>query len=99
MAFKEKTLRVLIAIPVYNELKYVEHVLDRVKQFHGDILVVDDGSTDGTARILSSRSDIHLIRHADNQGYGQSLIDAFAHADAHGYDWLITMDCDEQHEP
>ncbi|MEA2711579.1 MAG: hypothetical protein QOF78_4180 [Phycisphaerales bacterium] len=93
----------LIAIPVFNERKYVEHVLAKVKQFHRDILFVDDGSTDGTGDYLASLatpgSDIHLIRHAENRGYGQSLIDAFAWADGHGYDWVITMDCDEQHEP
>jgi dolichol-phosphate mannosyltransferase len=93
----------LIAIPVFNERKYVEHVLAKVKQFHDQILLVDDGSTDGTGDYLASRatpgSNIYLIRHPVNRGYGQSLIDAFAWADARGYDWVITMDCDEQHEP
>ncbi|MEO6435872.1 MAG: glycosyltransferase family 2 protein [Tepidisphaeraceae bacterium] len=89
----------LIAIPVFNERKYVEHVLAKVKTFHDDILMVDDGSSDGTGDYLAGRSDIHLIRHAENRGYGQSLIDAFAWADAPGYEWVITMDCDEQHEP
>src|SRR5258707_14143914 len=96
---KECRVRVLIAIPVYNERKYVESVLERVKTFHPEILVIDDGSTDGTQDILAGRKDIQLITHKPNQGYGQSLIDAFKHADARGYDWVITMDCDEQHEP
>jgi dolichol-phosphate mannosyltransferase len=89
----------LIAIPVFNELKYVGHVLDKVKQFHDQILVIDDGSTDGTAELLAQRPDIHLLRHPENRGYGQSIIDAFKFADARGFDWVITMDCDEQHEP
>jgi dolichol-phosphate mannosyltransferase len=95
-------VRLLIAIPVYNERKYVSTVLDKVRRFHDDILVIDDGSTDGTADVLSeraARSDIRLIRHCVNRGYGQSLIDAFRYANRHGYDWVITMDCDEQHEP
>jgi dolichol-phosphate mannosyltransferase len=92
-------VRLLIAIPVHNERRYVDRVLDKVKSFHPDILVIDDGSTDGTSDILALRRDIQLIRHASNKGYGQSLIDAFAYADAQGYDWVITMDCDEQHEP
>ena len=91
--------RLLIAIPVYNEHKYVNPVLNRVKSFHPDILVVDDGSTDGTQEILAARKDIQLITHSPNQGYGKSLIDAFNYADNRGYDWVITMDCDEQHEP
>lgn len=93
-------MRVLIAIPVHNERKYVVPVLEEVRRFHhGDILVVDDGSTDGTSDILSSIPGIQRLGHPINQGYGQSLIDAFAYADRRGYDWVITMDCDEQHEP
>lgn len=92
-------LSFLVAIPVFNERKYVEQVLRKVRGYADQILLIDDGSTDGTAEYLASRSDIHLIRHPENRGYGQSLIDAFAWADARGFDWVITMDCDEQHEP
>jgi dolichol-phosphate mannosyltransferase len=92
-------VRLLIAIPVFNERKSVWRVLDKVRPFHSDILVIDDGSTDGTCDILRRQSDLQIIRHPVNRGYGQSLIDAFAYADSHGYDWVITMDCDEQHEP
>jgi len=92
-------VRLLIAVPVFNERRYVEPVLDKIHRYCPEILVVDDGSTDGTADVLAARSDIRLIRHGENRGYGQSLIDAFAFADDAGYDWVITMDCDEQHEP
>jgi dolichol-phosphate mannosyltransferase len=91
--------RVLIAIPVFNERKYVQPVLEKVQRFHPEILLVDDGSTDGTGEYLATRQDVQLIRHPENRGYGQSLIDAFDYADSRGYDWVITMDCDEQHEP
>ena len=98
-------MRLLIAIPVFNERKYVQDVLAKVQQFHDEILLIDDGSTDGTGDYLATRagragrSDIQLIRHPENRGYGQSLIDAFKYADVREYDWVITMDCDEQHEP
>jgi dolichol-phosphate mannosyltransferase len=92
-------MRLLIAIPVFNERKYVEPVLACVRKFHSDILVVDDGSTDGTVDLLMADRDIQLLRHNKNLGYGASLIDAFAYADWNNYDWVITMDCDEQHEP
>lgn len=91
--------RLLIAIPVYNERRYVGQVLDKVKAFHPDLLVMDDGSTDGTCALLGCRTDLHLIRHPRNQGYGQSLADAFAYAAAQRFEWVITLDCDEQHEP
>lgn len=95
-------MRLLIAIPVYNEEKYVVPVIDQIKRFHDDILVIDDGSTDDTPiRLaqLAGEAEIKLITHPVNSGYGQSLIDAFAYASRRNYDWVITIDCDEQHEP
>jgi len=92
------TPRTLIAIPVYNEAAHVDSVLAAVRPFGLDILMVDDGSSDETPRLIA-RQPVHCIRHHVNQGYGQSLRDAFAFADAHRYDWVITMDCDQQHEP
>lgn len=92
-------MRLLIAMPVFNERKYVDQVLDKVRRYGYEILVVDDGSTDGTSQVLDRRRDIRVIRHAQNAGYGRSLIDAFQFSAAEGYDWVITMDCDEQHEP
>jgi glycosyltransferase involved in cell wall biosynthesis len=92
-------MRILIAIPVYNEQRYVADVLRRVREIHDEILVVDDGSTDATPAELSQFPGLNVIRHPENRGYGQSVIDAFAWADARGFDWVVTMDCDEQHEP
>jgi glycosyltransferase involved in cell wall biosynthesis len=92
----------LIAIPVFNEAASLARVLRQVHGFHPDILVVDDGSTDATPDLLTSLKPelaLRVIRHPTNRGYGQSLIDAFALADREGFDWVITMDCDEQHEP
>lgn len=93
-------MRVLIAIPVFNEQKYVTRVLDEVRRYAENILVIDDGSTDETPLLLA-RQPVEVIRHAVNRGYGQSMIDAFrwAQCGSYNYDWLITMDCDEQHEP
>lgn len=92
-------MRTLVAIPVFNEFAYVADVISRVRAYTPHILVVDDGSTDGSGRILDRTPGIELIRHDRNRGYGRSLIDAFAHAEAAGYDWVITLDCDDQHEP
>jgi glycosyltransferase involved in cell wall biosynthesis len=89
----------LVAIPVYNELRHLPRVLSAVRRQASDILVIDDGSTDGTSCALRRFDGLHVIRHPENRGYGQSLIDAFAFAQREGYDWVITMDCDEQHEP
>ncbi len=93
-------MRSLVAIPVFNEAAHVNDVLDEVLDLHDDVLVIDDGSTDGTSGLLDRRrGDIRLVRHPENRGYGQSMIDAFAYARRYGFDWLITMDCDRQHQP
>jgi dolichol-phosphate mannosyltransferase len=89
----------LVAIPVFNEIEYVDHVLKVVRGFSGNILVVDDGSTDGTSEALSRHSHIQIISHTENSGYGKSLMDAFDFASRHDFDWVITIDCDHQHEP
>lgn len=92
-------MRGLVAIPVFNEEQFLARVVARVRDLHPEVLIIDDGSTDGTPAILSSMHGLPVIRHAENRGYGQSLIDAFRFASTHGYDWIITMDCDDQHEP
>jgi glycosyltransferase involved in cell wall biosynthesis len=92
-------MRVLTAIPVYNEERHVERVLDEVRRYASDLLVVNDGSTDGTADLLARQKGIHVITHPQNRGYGAALISAFSFALQFGYEVLVTMDCDGQHEP
>jgi dolichol-phosphate mannosyltransferase len=91
--------RPLLAIPVFNEEKHVLSVLREAGRYIDEILVIDDGSTDSTAALLRGHRGLHVITHPENRGYGKSLADAFDFARRGGYDWLITMDCDEQHEP
>jgi len=94
-------MRTLIVMPLFNERPTVARVLAEVRRAApaADILVVDDGSTDGSSVILKSYTDIAVISHQDNKGYGQSLIDGFAYAIEDGYEAVVTIDCDEQHEP
>lgn len=91
--------RFLLAIPVYNEERYVQRVVDRALRFARHVLLVNDGSTDRTPEVLATFSHVEVINHPTNLGYGQALISAFRHAMDRQYDYLITMDCDEQHEP
>ena len=88
----------LLAIPVFNEERHLPTVLEEAKVYSRHILVVDDGSTDGTPELLRRQKGIPVVTHAENRGYGKSLADAFAFARRQGFRWLITMDCDEQHE-
>jgi glycosyltransferase involved in cell wall biosynthesis len=88
----------LLAIPIFNEETYLDRVLESARCFSDNILVVDDGSTDNTPHLLRRHAGIEIITHADNRGYGKSLSDAFSFAIRRGFRWLVTMDCDEQHE-
>ena len=89
----------LLAIPAFNEDRHVARMVRSAKRYIQDILVVDDGSTDATEAVLRDIPDISVIRHRHNLGYGASLRDTFDYAIGTGYEWLLTMDCDEQHEP
>ncbi|MBI3600521.1 MAG: glycosyltransferase family 2 protein [Nitrospinae bacterium] len=105
----------LIIIPVYNENQYIEKVLKKVREnSDSDILVINDGSTDNSLKIIrslrvkefrgygvnsSTPQLLNLLTHSENQGYGKSLIDGFDFAISQGYEYTVTMDCDEQHEP
>ena len=89
----------LTALPVYNEAQTVDEVLDEVVRYSPNVLVVDDGSTDGTSERLALRDDIYLVKHETNRGYGAALVTAFEYAADNGYEVLVTIDCDGQHEP
>jgi glycosyltransferase involved in cell wall biosynthesis len=91
--------RFLTALPVYNEAAHLSGVLDEVTKYAADVLAVDDGSTDGTSKLLADRDDVHVIHHPSNLGYGAALQTAFKYALDGGYEVLLTIDCDRQHEP
>lgn len=92
-------MRVLTAIPVYNEEAHIEPVLTEVLRYAGDVLVVDDGSTDRTPDLLRQFPQVQVIRHPRNLGYGAGLRSAFNRTIEAKYDGLVTIDCDGQHEP
>jgi glycosyltransferase involved in cell wall biosynthesis len=89
-----------VIVPVYNEVEFVEPVLERLREvWYGEVIVVDDGSTDGSTEYLATRDDILVVPHATNLGYGKSLIDAIAFSRFVGIERVVTMDADGQHRP
>lgn len=93
-------MRKLLVVPVYNEMATVKRVMEAIKAYHdGDILAVDDGSTDGSSNELASFPWLEVIRHDKNRGYGAAVITGLEYAMKNSFDSVVTMDCDEQHEP
>ena len=92
-------MKLLTAIPVYNEERYLSAVLQEVRRYSENILIVNDGSTDGTAQLLAQHPEVHVVTHETNRGYGAALASAFAYAFKVDCEVLVTTDCDGQHEP
>jgi glycosyltransferase involved in cell wall biosynthesis len=89
----------LAALPVYNEERYLDSVLSEVTKHAEHVLVVNDGSSDGTAERLSEWHKVNVIHHEKNLGYGAALKTAFRYAIEQQYDCIVTLDCDGQHQP
>jgi glycosyltransferase involved in cell wall biosynthesis len=90
----------LILIPAYNEADSIAHVVEDVEKSNSlaDILVVNDGSTDDTSGI-ARRAGAMVIDIPCNIGYGGAIQTGFRFATEYGYDFVITMDGDAQHDP
>lgn len=99
----EHVLPVLVIIPAYNEEKRIDDVLTRtllLKRLYSnlDVMVIDDGSKDGTAEIAKSKNVI-TIRHKKNQGEEGAIQTGFQYALDHGYEFVVKIDADGQHIP
>jgi len=95
-----ETLNCCVFIPTYNNQKTLERVIQGVLKYTDRILIVNDGSTDDTDRILENYQDrFTIITFPENKGKGMALREAFKQADRLGYDYIITIDSDGQHFP
>lgn len=92
-------LRCCILVPTYNNAGTLQRILDGILQLTENLIVVNDGSTDGTHKILEKYSQIHLVELPKNQGKGNALKKGFIKAAAMDYDYVITIDSDGQHYP
>lgn len=96
---KFKQLNCCVVIPTYNNQKTIEAVIVSTLEYCNDLIVVNDGCTDGTANILLKYPQLHIVKHAQNQGKGMALRNAFKKAVDLGFDYVITIDSDGQHFP
>ncbi|MFH2028838.1 MAG: glycosyltransferase family 2 protein [Nanoarchaeota archaeon] len=91
-------MNILALIPSYNHGKYLPFVVEDVKKYCKDILIVDDGSTDNTSDILQKLKDVNYITHQENKGKGAALKTGFKYAIDNKYGAVITIDADGQHK-
>ena len=90
--------RVLVVIPALNANPTIGRIVTESLQAAGEVLVVDDGSSDGTGEAAKAAGAI-VIRHEINRGKGAALSTAFAWALERGYGAVVTLDADGQHVP
>ncbi len=87
-----------VIIPTYNEAKQIYRLVNEIKGQGLDVLVVDDGSRDGTAQIAASAGAV-VLRNETNEGKGACLRKGFKYCLERNFDAVITMDGDGQHLP
>lgn len=99
-------MRKLVIIPTYNEKENIAAMIERVFSLPDpfEILVIDDGSPDGTASIVRERQaahpgTLHLLERGGKLGLGTAYLTGFAWALARGFDYICEMDCDFSHNP
>ncbi len=90
--------KILVAIPAYNEERYIGSVILKAQQYADEVIVVDDGSTDDTSRI-ARLAGATVIRHEENKGYGAAVQSLLAEAKKKNPDILVLLDADSQHNP
>ena len=89
--------KILVVIPTYNEAQSIGDLLTQLKDLPVDILVIDDGSPDGTSNIVRSQG-IEVIERAGKQGLGSAYRTGFAVGIERGYEYIIEMDADGSHQ-
>ncbi len=92
----QSTVNVAVVIPALNEELAIRSVVSAALAHCANVIVIDDGSSDGTAAQLVDLP-ITLITHAQPQGKAQAMLEGFSAALTHGYDGVVTMDGDGQH--
>ena len=92
--------RTVVIVPALNEEESLPHVLEEIRRVSPgmDVLVVDDGSTDATARVARGLG-VPVVSHAINLGVGAALQTGFRWACERGYDVGVQLDADGQHDP
>ena len=89
---------ILAGIAAYNEARYIGSIVLQARQYVDAVIVVDDGSTDNTARV-AELAGATVIRHDENRGKGTAIQTILAEAKKRNPDILVLLDADSQHDP
>jgi len=98
-------MKCIVCIPTYNEMENIERIIDAVHASVPDIhvLVIDDGSPDGTANLVRNRMStdnrIHLLERRGKLGLGTAYCEGFQYALSQGFELILQMDADFSHDP
>src|SRR5690349_6521694 len=92
-----KLHKICVLIPTYNNAQTLEQVIRDVLKYTDQLVLVNDGSTDGTPGILEKFPEVLTVSYDNNRGKGYALRTGFAFAVAKGFDYAITIDSDGQH--
>ena len=92
-------LRTCVLVPTYNNAKTLGKLLEELKQYTDQIIVVNDGATDGTPEIVKASGITHVVSYDNNVGKGWALQCGFKKALELGFQYAITIDSDGQHFP
>jgi glycosyltransferase involved in cell wall biosynthesis len=97
------SLKLSVVIPCYNEVKTIEHIIQLVQtvSIANEVIVVDDGSTDGSREILQriaaeNRPNLKIVHHERNQGKGAALVTGFQYVTG---DVIVIQDADDEYDP
>lgn len=102
---REPLGRVIVLIPTYNERENLPRIVGRLRSAvpTADVLVLDDGSPDGTGEvadaIAGADEQVHVLHRTSKQGLGRAYLAGFAWAMERGYEVLVEMDADGSHQP
>jgi len=91
--------RICVIVPTYNNAGTLMDIISRIREFTHQIIVVNDGSTDDTQRILAAEENLVVVDYTPNRGKGCALKMGFERAVQENYRYAITIDSDVQHFP